>query len=327
MSSTSSVFRFEEFAKDIYREIPNAHRQPFLLPALYGGDCAAEYEALFVLEAPSVSFTEDHWRQRSTPEPEDANGAIKNHRRIFLEWAYNGKQAYLFKSLFMTSSADFYRRFYVTDVWKDAAFRERSGDLKYSEYWLAKLAVELQHVSTRHVIFVGKEAALAGWPFIKNRAVFKHKIPFPSQWISNEQFKGYVDTLAQELRKGDATSTAVVTPPAAANTATTRPDRHANSMHGGDRDALWHEAFSPASPPKSAGVLAAHPDAVARTARLVTSLTARRVVAIANAMHNSCRPTPLRWRQPALPPAKRRGPSFCRAATRPTCRLGPSGSD
>jgi hypothetical protein len=119
MAPTSSVFRFEEFARDIYRETSNAHRQPFLLPALYGGELVHEYESLFVLEAPSVSFTEARWRPCNTAEK-----AIQNHRRIFLDWAYRGKLTYLFKTLFRTSSADFYRRFYVTDVWKDAAFKK-----------------------------------------------------------------------------------------------------------------------------------------------------------------------------------------------------------
>ena len=292
MASTVSPFRFEEFAKDIYREISNAHRQPFLLPALYGGEFSEElYEALFVLEAPSVSFTEARWKQCNTAED-----AIRNHRRIFLDWAYSGKQAHLF-NLFMTSSTDFYRRFYVTDVWKDAAFRERIGDSKYREYWRSKLAVELQHVRTRRVIFVGREAALAGRPLIKNRLI--HEIPFPSHRISDEQFKRYVDILAQELgirpgprplwrlRRGDVGGTQ---PP----DDTTRRGDVGGTQPPADptspRDALWREVFSAATPLKAAEVLAAHPDAAARTARLLAEPTTRRVVAIANAMYNPCRP-------------------------------------
>jgi hypothetical protein len=102
--------------------------------------------------------------------------------------------------------------------------------------------------------------------------------------MSNEQYKGYIDTLAEELRRAAGS-----TPPPTADT-TTPPSRHANSTSGGDRDALWREVFFTATPLKAAEVLAAHPDAAARTARLIAEPTAGRVVAIANAMYNPCRP-------------------------------------
>ena len=323
MASTVSPFRFEEFAKDIYREISNAHRQPFLLPALYGGEFSEElYEALFVLEAPSVSFTEARWKQCNTAED-----AIRNHRRIFLDWAYSGKQAHLF-NLFMTSSTDFYRRFYVTDVWKDAAFRERIGDSKYREYWRSKLAVELQHVRTRRVIFVGREAALAGRPLIKNRLI--HEIPFPSHRISDEQFKRYVDILAQELgirpgprplwrlRRGDVggSSRPTTRHGGAMLVARSRPPtRQALGTHFGARSSL---PLHLSRPPKCW-----LPTRTRRRARQGFSPNQLRGASLQSPTRCTTHVAPSISRPPAEP--RRRGPSSCRARTRPTCGPGHSG--
>jgi hypothetical protein len=203
MHSTSSSFDFTEFARNIYREKHTAHQQPFLLPALYGGESSQTYEALFVLEAPSVSFTEKLWRPCDTTEI-----AIQTHRAIFLDWAYRGKQAYLFRSFDQMSlenvpysptelpKPEFFRRFYVTDVWKDAAFKENRRDRKYEEYWLSKLAIELEMVSARRVIFIGREAEL-GRPFVPN-GIPTHHIPFPSRWAKD--FQGDVVRLTEEIR-------------------------------------------------------------------------------------------------------------------------------
>ena len=93
---TKTPFDFPAFAKYIYEEITGVHSQPFLLPALYGGESSQHYEVLFVLQAPSVSFTEDRWMPCDTTEM-----AIQNHRAIFFDWAYSdsGNQAHLFRLL------------------------------------------------------------------------------------------------------------------------------------------------------------------------------------------------------------------------------------
>lgn len=284
MAPTLPVFPFEDFARDIYRERSNVHSQPFLLPALYGGELVEEYEALFVLEEPSVPFTEARWKQCNTTE-----AAIRNHRQIFLDWAYRGIRALLFKSLFTTVEYDLFKRFYVTDVWKDAAFKENRRNQGYREYWLSKLAIELQHVCTRCVIFVGKEAARAGRPLIQGRRILAYDIPFPNR-ISRERFKEHVASLAGNLHGlRPSSASAVDTEPSVAK-GTTRPIRDPGNTSSADRDALWHEALSSATPLKAAGVLAAHPDAAVRAAMLIAEPTASRVVAIANAMYNPCRP-------------------------------------
>ena len=95
-------------------------------------------------------------------------------------------------------------------------------------------------------------------------------------------------TAAEALRsllEGDASTTTTSTLPP-------RPSRPPEDVRG-DRDALWREAFTPAPPLAAATGLAAHPDAAARTAALIMDPTAGRVVAIANAMYNPCRPSRL----------------------------------
>jgi hypothetical protein len=204
MSSTRRLFDFTEFARRIYLDRPDAHRHPFLLPALYGGESSQRYEALFVLQDPSVSFTEHHWKPCETAEM-----AIRTHRTIFLEWAHRGKQSHLFRlfeeslssgakpSPIGTASKGFFRRFYVTDIWKDAAFKQNGRDREYREYWLAKLALELENVRARRVIFVGQEAEL-GQRFVPSGTQIHH-IPFPGQWIAEEVFKGHVARLGKEV--------------------------------------------------------------------------------------------------------------------------------
>jgi hypothetical protein len=172
-----------------------------------------------------------------------------------------------------SSRVDFYRHFYITDLWKDNNEANRL-------YWLSKLKIELQRVRTHCVIFVGTEAGRNGRPLLRDR-VPNYEIPFPRQSMSNEEYKGYIEILGKELRRRDVASTADIK---------TLPSRYANSTSGGDRNALWREVFFTATPLKAAEVLAAHPDAAARTARLVAEPTAGRVVAIANAMYNPCRP-------------------------------------
>lgn len=55
-------------------------------------------------------------------------------------------------------------------------------------------------------------------------------------------------------------------------------------------EGLWNRVFEPAKPLPAAALLAAHPDAERLTRGLVDAPSATRVIAIANAMYNLCRP-------------------------------------
>jgi len=206
MNPTLTSFDFTEFARNIYQETPELHEQSFLLPALYGGESGQSYEALFVLEAPSVSFTEKRWSPCNTIEE-----AIQKHRAVFFEWAFSGKQAHLFRSFAQMAFGDsllsqvelttreFFRRFYVTDVWKDALFNTQRGNRRYKDYWLSKLAIELEKVPTQRVIFIGRQAEQGGKLFIRS-GFPTHYVPFPSRWLSEEIFKTEVARLTEEIR-------------------------------------------------------------------------------------------------------------------------------
>ena len=168
-TSCQAAFNFTEFAREIYSNSPDIYVEPlriedrFLLPALYGGEAAhgevsGPFKALIVLEEPSRSFTKDRWTQCTTPEE-----AIVRHREIFFEWAFEKpERAELFR-IFVdnpSTARDFFRRVYITDIWKDAAFREnrKRGNPGYGRYWRSKLAIEIRSVATEWVIFVGRQA-------------------------------------------------------------------------------------------------------------------------------------------------------------------------
>ena len=158
-----------------------------------------------MLEAPSVPFTEKRWRPCHTVQK-----AIENHRGIFLEWARSEKQIHLFSAFdrkhsknallspILLSTREFFSRFYVTDIWKDAGFKKNRGDQPYEKYWLSKLAIELDHVRAKRVIFVGKEAK-RGEIFVPGGVPY-YSIPFPSQWITEERFKHHVAKLVGQIR-------------------------------------------------------------------------------------------------------------------------------
>jgi hypothetical protein len=195
-------FDFYEFARQVYAECKGVHAQRFLLPALYGGCQTGEYEAAFVLESPSVSFTEKRWQRASSPED-----AVHTHRRIFHEWAYTGKARILFDAVdratlgeisrATASCGAFFHRYYVTDIWKDDRFRQDKSK-RYRDYWLAKLREELHGVSAKRVIFVGREAekAILTTPV----GVSTHYVPFPGQWISESVLKAEVMRLVGVFR-------------------------------------------------------------------------------------------------------------------------------
>ena len=88
----------------------------------------------------------------------------------------------------------FFRRYYVTDIWKDDAFR--GSDRSYRDYWLSKLQIELAAVSTRRVIFVGRQAE-RGKKFVAAPTPV-HYVPFPGQWAAT--FDADVINVINEIR-------------------------------------------------------------------------------------------------------------------------------
>jgi len=164
------AFNFTDFARTIYVD-PNrpaaGEEEPYVLPALYGGELAEgkdRFEALVVFQNPLFPFTKEQWNAQSqctTPEE-----AIKRHRKIFFRWLA-GKDAELgelFRLLADNPSTaeDFFRRVYVTDIWKDAKNTDEVNIKKkhrpYGNYWRSKLKLEITAVAAERMIFVGKEA-------------------------------------------------------------------------------------------------------------------------------------------------------------------------
>ena len=226
-----AVFDFTDFARGIYSENPEIYlmtmpmraqantdidpkflnvaalriaiEEKFLLPALYGGatiygEASCPFEVLVVLEAPSKDFTKKLWRARCA-SPEEA---IDMHREIFFQWAFKKQtlQAELFRGLVgEPSRADFFRRLYITDVWKDAAFREhrKPSNPAYERYWRSKLQTELSSVATKRVIFVGAEARRYGWDYVRPGIPRDH-IPFPTK--RNKTFGAELERLLVKIR-------------------------------------------------------------------------------------------------------------------------------
>ncbi len=105
---------------------------------------------LFVLQDPSVSYTEDRWKPCQT-----VTDAIDQHRRIFRSWAFEpgSNQGILFGKFNMhpvhrKNRRSLYQRFYVTDVWKDGVPQD---------YWRRKLRTELREVKASLILFVGRD--------------------------------------------------------------------------------------------------------------------------------------------------------------------------
>jgi hypothetical protein len=203
------AFDFIEFAREIYAESPAIYVDPpgmdekFLIPALYGGDSHGEssgpFQALIVLEEPSESFTKRTWKAQWTVPCMCPEEAINRHRQIFFQWAFIGLQAEIFGLFGEPSTAgDFFRRLYVTDVWKDAAFRKnrKPGNRSYGRYWRAKLATEIKSVSTERIILVGAEARRSGWQHVPPGTP-THVLAFPS-W-RNTTFREEVRQLRTDI--------------------------------------------------------------------------------------------------------------------------------
>jgi len=208
------AFDFSAFARKIYSENPHAHKEVFLLPALYGGeidhdDTSRKFKALVVFIAPSVPFTEVRW----TTQCASVEMATTRHREIFFNWAFrNPKQPHL-AELFCglsgasacVSAKDFFRSVYITDIWKDAAEeiklkRNNPGCRRYGSYWRSKLETEIKNVPTERVILVGGHPRKSGWQHVPD-GMPCHCLDFPS-WRNKESFRAQVQQLLTEIQKG-----------------------------------------------------------------------------------------------------------------------------
>jgi hypothetical protein len=77
---------------------------------------------------------------------------------------------------------------------------------------------------------------------------------------------------------------------------TAEPDASYAATDAVDSGALtgrWRAILVPGPIPQTGRTLAAHPDALALTQRLVTNLTLKRLILLANVEHNKCRPSQL----------------------------------
>jgi hypothetical protein len=196
------AFDFLAFAAQIYEEVPASAHGRFALPALYGGETTPECQAVFVLEAPSVPFTVARWQKCA-----NAEDAVRRHRAIFYEWASLRTPGKLFAALDrkiceqlepVDSERAFFRRFYITDIWKDAAFKLQRTDRKaYRAYWMTKLEMEFEGVGAQRVVFVGREAE-RGRSLVP-KGIPSYYVPFPSWSLSDAQIATEISRLKSEL--------------------------------------------------------------------------------------------------------------------------------
>jgi hypothetical protein len=200
-----AVFDFTELATRIYSEKKGLHKSDFLLPALYGGEPSKEaaygrFKALVVLEEPSLPETEAGW----VGACESVKGAIGRHREIFFRWASKGLQAELFDAIVgKLSEGDFFRRLYITDVWKGGGFSPRRRVPNDAEYWRSILEYEIKSVATDRVIFVDGEALRNGFTCVPV-CTLRHWIDFPTPTTN---FRAQLPRLRLELQIGQSSST------------------------------------------------------------------------------------------------------------------------
>ena len=182
---------FETLARRLYEKHPD-HR--FMLPALYGG--STKCFAMVVLEAPSISFTQQCWPSRRITS---ASEAIAIHRQMFLNWVNaNSRQRNVFKELItklrkqsypdlcefdvLNTTNAFFKFLYVTDVWKcgnpsvqklSKIHRQQTQD-----DWYAIVQEEFEAINPKYVILAGEHAKRCGKRFATS--VPPLPIPFPS---------------------------------------------------------------------------------------------------------------------------------------------------
>lgn len=204
-----SVFDFLEFARGVYSDPrrPAVGEAKYVLPAFYGGlsdGVGKEYEALVVLESPSKKFTKDRWNSPCN----NLEDAIKRHREIFFQWAFDrstGQQAEVFEVLVgrPSTAKEFFRRLYITDVWKDWEFKEklkRSSPryLAYGRYWRSKLEVEIKSVAAKRVVFIGDHACRSGFRHVPHGTP-THCLAFPS-WSNSKALRTELRQLEASIR-------------------------------------------------------------------------------------------------------------------------------
>jgi hypothetical protein len=204
---------FKVFAKEIYKT--PAPIIPYLWPALYGGEAEPDhdYEVLFVFQRALPRC--DVWRTRWSPNSEcdSTTNALWTHRCMFFEWARSnplttdlfelfGRQRRIEWARSSSSTelfdlsrraspiVDFYKRFYITDLWKDY-------NPERKDYWLCTLRVELQCVPTQCVVFAGSEAKTHGPKRLEGR-VPHYCVAFPSRQRVND-FRASFAKLRQRL--------------------------------------------------------------------------------------------------------------------------------
>jgi hypothetical protein len=188
---------FDAFASEIHNT--PAPATPFLWPALYGGEAVPgqKYEVMFVF-LKALDKKEEWQKTWLTEQCCCATEATRTHRCIFFDWAFSSPSAALF-DLFgeRRPIREFYKRFYITDLWKDHNPERR-------DYWLCTLRVELQCVPTQCVIFVGTEAAGYGLPRLKVGQVPRvppYTVLFPTDRGPNKaKFEASLETLREQLR-------------------------------------------------------------------------------------------------------------------------------
>ena len=95
---------------------------------------------------------------------------------------------------------EFFQAVYITDVWKDAAFKEKlkRGTPCYGRYWRSKLEIEISSTATERVICVGRHARCSAYRYIPP-GVAVHSLDFPGQWLKKDAFKAQVQQLAAEM--------------------------------------------------------------------------------------------------------------------------------
>jgi hypothetical protein len=182
-------------------DVRTVTEERFLLPAVYGGEVGTEklrttFEALVILEAPSVPFTREEWKKYKSPCATPAD-AIDRHRKIFFKWAFDKQlPRKLFTGLLRDEPAtpeEFFRRLYITDIWKDAAGPAARKEPDYTRYWQSQLKEEIRGIRADSVVFVGNQAKTYGQKCVPNdKQLRSYAVPFPTSRNS---------TFDTELRK------------------------------------------------------------------------------------------------------------------------------